>query len=217
MLATGTGAIEINYPIDAVADSVVTPDLRFMLAGPGTFHFALGVNGRGDTCVKPLIGNAASIIVLEVMGQATYQVREDEAVLFSQGRVAERSQLVGDCGCPQAIEGPTDSAPTGDQPRRNEITGPLPVQRPDQVKVQVETPFVFSARSQTLQPTTFPVAKITYSKMPELLSIPADSSAIPPASPDLTAEGVSASGKEVHKKGFLGKIKGFFAHLFHKS
>lgn len=217
MLATGTGAIEINYPIDAVADSVVTPDLRFMLAGPGTFHFALGVNGRGDTCVKPLTGNAASIIVLEVMGQSTYQVREDEAVLFSQGKVAERSQLTGECGCPQAIQAATDAQLADDQPPKSEVTGPLPAQRADQVKVQVETPFVFNARGQSPQPAAFPVAKITYSRMPEFLAMPTEISAVPPASPDRSAEGASSSGKEVHKKGFLGKIKGFFAHLFHKS
>src|SRR5947209_1504511 len=60
MFSVGTSALELNYPVNDVADTLITPDFKFMLAGPGVFHFAVGVNSRGDTCVKALRGSSSS-------------------------------------------------------------------------------------------------------------------------------------------------------------
>src|ERR1051325_1452337 len=41
LLGLSVGGMETHYTVSATADSIVTPDFRLLLAGPGRFDFAI--------------------------------------------------------------------------------------------------------------------------------------------------------------------------------
>ncbi len=101
MLGMSTGTIEANYTLSSSADSVMTPDFRMLLAGPGDLHYAFSADVRGNTCIRALPGNTASVIVSELLGEGAYRVKPNEHILFRSGRVGLVEASIPDsCGCP---------------------------------------------------------------------------------------------------------------------
>lgn len=100
MLGMSTGSLEGHYTIGAAADSVVTPDFRLVLGGPGEFDYAMSVNSHGDTCIRTMPGNTAPVLVSELMGDGTYQIKPDEQVVFHGGQITSHDTDVPmNCGC----------------------------------------------------------------------------------------------------------------------
>jgi hypothetical protein len=235
MLATGTGALEIEYELkQQAADVVITPDFNVALVGPGTFHFALGINKKGDTCVKPMAGNAGEITFSELLGTGVYKSGPNQAMVFRGGKLDGKTDLTADCGCPAAApvtrtEAQPKVNPTDETPKpaervavvSDETTSPLPADKPGQVHVQVDTPFVFSARSGSGRPYT--VAKVQFSTLPNVYFVQEKVDPVvlvekqPEVSPKATAETSKLEEKpRKEKKGFMGRVKGFFGSLFHR-
>lgn len=215
MLALNSGALEASYSLGTTADAVMTPDFRILVAGPGTVHFALGVDPRGDTCVRSLASNTTSLLVSELLGDGAYQVKPNEQVAFREGRVTTADHALADCGCPAA---PTTlqaaapaAAPSPQSPQQRPAAPAPPAQN---VHVQVEAPFVFRATDPE-PPMEEMVAQLRLQPAPQWpeFALPPPTAAANVANgspaPVAPAESDSRSG---HR--FFGRLRAFFASIF---
>ncbi len=104
MLGMNTGSMETHYHLNESSDSILTPDFRVVLPGPGEFNLAIKSDARGDTCVNSLPGSNSSVVVAELLGNGTYEVKPEQQVLFRQGRMQSVETPVTGCGCPAPEE-----------------------------------------------------------------------------------------------------------------
>src|ERR1035437_4577935 len=219
MFSLNSGNLEMNYPLGAAADTLLTPDLRLLLPGPGTVHIAVKVSPQGDTCVQSLPWNVAAIVVSETMGDATYQVKPDEAVLFKGGHLSEAAATKQHCGCPlsQPIP-PTQvarAAPPPPSPAESNPTPPAPKPPPaDQnVHIAVSAPLVF--RADDPAPGLAEVVaslKLEHNQVMQLAPV-----VLPPAEPAKTQaqRTTPVVARKEQKHGVFSKLGAFFATLFH--
>jgi hypothetical protein len=98
----------------------------------------------------------------------------------------------------------------------------MPEQKPGQVQVEVEAPFIYSARAADVQP--YSVARVSFSNLPNTL-IPqevADPLVLAPEpEPSATVQPMAKAAPpqpatpKKKNKGFFGRVKGFFGGIFH--
>jgi len=242
MLGMNTGQLEVNYSLAAPsnADALVTPDFRLLLEGPGDFHFAIGTNSKGDTCVRALKGNTGAVTVTELMGDTSYQVRPQEEVVFRAGRLSQRQRaLPSDCGCPEPSpvlraaneEPPPPPSPTaGGTPASSQAAPDAPAEAPleqamaavktpeapPEIHLQMEAPFVYNADES--EPMVEAVTRLRMTPVPQYRIVVAP----PPPVADPANE--AASGQKtpessLHKHSLLrrvgGRVGSFFTSIFH--
>jgi hypothetical protein len=243
MLGMNTGQLEVNYSLagPSNADALITPDFRLLLEGPGDFHFAVGTDSKGDTCVRALKGNTGAVTVTELMGDTSYQVRPQEEVLFRGGRLSQRQRaLPTDCGCPEPSpvlraadaepppppnSGPeatpvsSQSAPNApaEAPLEQAMAAVKTPEAPPEIHLQMEAPFVYNADES--EPMVETVTRLRMSPVPQYRIVVAPPPPVPdPATEAQSAKQTSESGAP-HKRSFLGRVGGrvgsFFTSIFH--
>jgi hypothetical protein len=118
--SVNSGNLELDYPLGSASDNLITPDFRLLLPGPGRIHVAVRVSGNGDTCVQSLATNSSALVVAEAMGDESYQVKQEEAVLFKSGHIQGATATRQSCGCqvPPPVQF-VHTAPSPETPVKN--------------------------------------------------------------------------------------------------
>lgn len=213
MLSMNTGNLEMDYPIGAASDNLLTPDFRLLLPGPGRLHLAVRVKPNGDTCVQSLSSNSSSVVVSEGMGEESYQVKPNEAVVFNGGRISGAMPTHESCGCPAPP--PTQvakAAPPPPPPTKAEAPKPDPSE--PQTHMVVDAPFIFRANEPVNLTENVAHLKMESKPMsfePVVLPPPATSAKNAKAA----SNQASTSGGKPEKRGFFSKVGAFFASIFH--
>ncbi|HWR36168.1 MAG TPA: hypothetical protein VN622_09895 [Clostridia bacterium] len=218
MLSLNTGSMETHYDLGETLDGLVTPDFRMQLIGPGAFHFAVAANEKGDMCIRSLPGSTAAVIVSEVMGDGTYQVKPGDDVVFRDGQVSGATRgTTGSCGCPAPPPVPVQSA-ANPKPNvsANNLTPP-PVQvaaAEPQLHVEVDAPFVFNAEAATEDPS-YGVANLKTRGTGDI-ALQLQPTVLPPAAVEKTPPRAVATApkKKATSGGFFKKVGSFFGRIF---
>jgi len=243
MFSMNTGALEAHFALDASSDSVMTPDFRILLVGPGQFHYAISADNQGNTCVRALPGNTASAIVSELIGDRTYQVKATDQLVFRSGQLDRVDMAVPlECGCPPPKDAQMQAANAPPMQNLNQAQAKdLPPVIPNSSSV-VDPAHANSAPSnvpaaplevalapndihvQVTEPFVFRATGPPPLPIADVHALPVDSrpriapalaAPMPPPSAASPAPGTdTTSQSHAPARGFFRKIGGFFAGLF---
>ena len=212
MFSFGSGTIQSRYKIAASSDVIVTPDLRFVITGPGEFDLDIGIAPNGDTCVHSYGESTGGVIVNQSMEDGSYQVKPSDFVVFRKGHLTDvDTNPTGACGCPHPKETYVVRAPE---------PAPVPPPKPEPAKIAsapvqpisasehavVDAPFVFDAAGGP--PLTAKVMRLRMESKPYAGLTP---DVMPPSptnkkqAKNVQATGVDKNGKPL-KKGFWHRI-----------
>jgi hypothetical protein len=103
LLSLDRGAIEVQM-VATATDAVMTPDLRFAVRAGGPLDLRLRIARNGDTCVENRGPQAPTLAVSDPFGEALYELRPGQHVLFEHGSVHEVvDHETIPCGCPEPL------------------------------------------------------------------------------------------------------------------
>jgi hypothetical protein len=213
MLSMDTGNIEMDYQIGAASDNLLTPDFRLLLPGPGRLHLAVRVTAKGDTCVQSLASNSSAVVVSEGMGDASYQVKPNEAVIFNGGRISGAMPTRDSCGCPAPP--PTQVAKVTPPPAQPKADAPKTEPPPPETHMVVDAPFIY--RAQDPVDISENVAHLKMESKPfnfDPVVLPPPTSA-KNAKPAKAETATSGARPQPAKQSFFSKVGAFFAGIFH--
>jgi len=190
MIALDHGAIEASFSAGTNADTVLTPDFRILIGGPGAAHVKIRLADHGDTCVDNPGGNAPYVLVTSVFDGSLYRVQPGQRVMFQHGSVQEVvDQEREPCGCPP-IQVQGNEFPLAQSAGLVPLAEPKPSQTAQNGKPAVAAP---------------PLVHNAGEPAPGAEPAAASGAAQPAAAPAKPAP---------KKRGFFGRIGGFFRRIF---
>jgi len=224
LFSVSSGNLELDYPIGSASDSLLTPDFRLLLPGPGKIHVAVRINPNGDTCVQSLPMNESALVVSEAIGDESYQVKREEAVVFKGGHIQGATATRQSCGCPLpppvqvARAAPPPAGPSKNPPPTSgaALAAAADAGAPviPQEHLSVDAPFVF--RGDETPPALTEV--VAHLKLDSSEPIALHTTVLPPGKQKKEAvpkQQTVAQTPTEQKRSFFGKISAFFASIFH--
>jgi hypothetical protein len=197
LMAMDHGAVEMSFAMGGAApqnaDVLLTPDFRILISGPGSTDVKVRLGQSGDTCVDNSGANGPYVLVSSIFDGGAYRVQPGQRVMFQHGSLHEVvDQEKESCGCPPPATG-------NDFPiAQSEGLAPLPTPAPS---VASQTP----ASAQPVPPLVYKSADHEAAQVDLPSNAPASVTTVEPA---------PAKPKSQPKKGFFGKVGGFFRRIF---
>jgi hypothetical protein len=206
LMAMDHGAVEMSFATSRNSDSLLTPDFRILISGPGAAEVKVRLGPQGDTCVDNAAADAGGIssalgmnaaangpyvLVSSVFDGGAYRVQPGQRVMFQHGSLHEVvDQEKESCGCPPA------------QPNGNEF----PVAQSEGLAPMPEPAALPPDQNST---STVPVAPLVYKAADHAPQPSAEQTAsAQPASPAATQP------KTQKKPGFFTRLGHFFRRIF---
>jgi len=237
LLAMGVGALETHYALEESADTIVTPDFRILLRGPGEFHYAIRADSRGNTCVRALPGNTAPVIVYESIGNGQFEVVPSEQVVFHAGHLSStdtafhsgqlarvETVVPEDCGCPAPVPVLRAELSATPLPAENNIS-PESVAPQSRVEAELTRPTV--SQNASIGPEIAPLAKekpadfeatFVFSRTgpppPKPVDLPLSGRQIPLPDATVALPALPPVINQKAHKGVFRKMTGFFSRIF---
>jgi hypothetical protein len=242
MLGMSVGALETHYALEDSADSIVTPDFRILLRGPGEFHYAIRADSKGNTCIRSLPGNTAPVIVYEAIGNGQFEVVPNERLLlhsgqlnaadtaFHSGQLTQVETLVpADCGCPPPVpvlRAELPAPPTLAKDSSNVSLDPPSTESAISPQIASIRPLSSNAEIAALTPLApnqSPVelqASLVFTRKEmldsRLVDLPISKREIPAleVKPPSVPQPPAQTPKKAQQRGLFRKVKRFFSRIF---
>jgi hypothetical protein len=200
MLALDHGALEASFATGQNSDTILTPDFRILIGGPGSSEVKVRLGQHGDTCLDNPGADAPYVVVSSVFEGGAYRVQPGQRVMFQHGSLKEVvDQEKEPCGCPVEARPGTNDFPLAQSAGLAPLEKTAPAlqagatteNKPQQ---QLDQPLVYTAPAAAPEPAP---------QQAPAAAPPAAQSA-PPAAP--------APAKK--KPGFFHGIGRFFRKIF---
>ena len=199
LMAMEHGALEMSFAAGRAntqnADTLLTPDFRILVSGPGAADVKVRLGPKGDTCIDNPGADAPYVLVSSVFEGGAYRVQPGQRVMFQHGSLHEVVDAEKEpCGCPP-IEPEGNEFPLAQSEGLAPQPKPAAVPEPQEgVSVPTVEPLVYKGADHAAQKVVVP-----------------EPAATPAGNADSAAAQTSVKKKQ---PGFFTRVGRFFKRIF---